>query len=715
MKRLTFLIAALILFSNICFAQQFPQLIPEKDTKGFKKTAPVVVNGDRVEYLQAKKQIIGTGNVKITYGDVTLTCEKITVFTEKKVGICEGNVKITQPLGVFEGESVEYDFVKKTGKIIDGNVASYPFYGHADRIEKESEKKVVFDGGSVTTCDLDEPHYRIQAKQVRLYLDDKVVAEHVLFFIGKIPVFYIPYYIQPIRDIKTKLSLIPGYENNWGYYVLGAYRFYRNELCKGYLRLDYRQNKGLAEGIDYEYNAKELGKGLARAYYAHEGDDLTMNKGTRRDDRWRLEYKHSADLTDDTQLMVELNKVSDRDMVRDFFYNEYAEGNEATNYASIINRQPNFSFEVLTKLRMNNFYTVTQKLPEVKLNIYNQKLGETQFYYQNNMSLTAFDKRYDEYVNLKAENAGRFDTYNKLSYAAKVLKSVFVTPYVATRQTYYSRNQWSATNLWREVYEYGVDLSTKFYRVFNINAEGIGIKGLRHIINPTVGFFSRHQPTISPTNLYQFDNIDALEKANRVPFSIENKLQTKRKSGDGYASVDILRFIVSSDFLFRSKKGGLWSKGDSKFTDVLFDLEIRPFDWIYAQSKVNMNTKDYSLNTATTDLVLKIEDKLKFALSHIYQHSDLGTSSQLTIDTRYDINKEWGIRMYQRFDPYLQKWQEQEYTLYKDMHCWLGEVTCNAKESGFSFWVTMRLKAFPDMPIGLKRSISRPTPGAEEL
>ena len=42
---------------------------------------PVIVNGDRVEFLQEEKAISAEGNVEVIYEDTKLTCNKIRVNT----------------------------------------------------------------------------------------------------------------------------------------------------------------------------------------------------------------------------------------------------------------------------------------------------------------------------------------------------------------------------------------------------------------------------------------------------------------------------------------------------------------------------------------------------------------------------------------------------------------------------------------------------------
>ena len=128
--------------------------------------------------------------------------------------------------------------------------------------------------------------------------------------------------------------------------------------------------------------------------------------------------------------------------------------------------------------------------------------------------------------------------------------------------------------------------------------------------------------------------------------------------------------------------------------------------------------KYLNIKTANTDVIYDPGKKIKFGIGHIYEDSDTDNISQFTFDVTYKINegwslgKGWTIRAYERFDTHEAKWQEQEYTIYKDLHCWLGEFTVNIKEGEWSFWVMFRIKAFPDLPIGLKRTYNRPSPGS---
>ena len=74
------------------------------------------------------------------------------------------------------------------------------------------------------------------------------------------------------------------------------------------------------------------------------------------------------------------------------------------------------------------------------------------------------------------------------------------------------------------------------------------------------------------------------------------------------------------------------------------------------------------------------------------------------------------MRAYERFNIGKGSFEEQGYTIYRDLHCWLLEFTYAIKQTSDkadnTFWVVLRLKAFPDTPIGLRRTYYRPQPGA---
>lgn len=700
---------AALFFITLCACPGF--------TQDFSSKEPIVVNGDHVEYLQDQKKVIGTGNISITYKDIVLTCEKVTVDLETHDAQAIGNVKITQKDAYFLGEKINYNFDTRAAAVDYGYLNAKPFYGRAESLGKEANKdEYVLKNGNVTTCDLDLPHYRIQAKQLKIYPGDKVVANNIVFYIGNLPVMYIPYYVQPLtEEKKSHITLLPGRSSDWGYYALTSYRYYLNDKFKGDILVDYRSKKGLAAGVN-QYMDTDAGRGAFKIYYTEENNSFAYEKTGPQTLRYRYQYRHKWDIKEaDTTAVMELNYLSDPDVIRDYFYTEYEElGANPDTYLSFITSKPDYTTEFLVRKRLNTFYTVVERLPEYSLDIMNYKIGNTNFYYTNNSSGV-----YLNLTNAKVPNAPtpkdvgtiRFDTYNQVSYAMRFFKTLSVSPYAGVRETYYSRNKWGDTNVTRTLFREGVDTSMRFYKVYNVNTNALGldINKIRHVISPSANYFHVHQPTVSPDNLTQYDEIDALDTQNGVTLSLENKLQTKRGAADSMASVDLLRFIVGTDYLFRLDKQSFEQKS-GKFDGINFKLELIPYSWLYINSDMHVNTKTSMIETMNVDFVAMGGDKWSLAAGQRYYDLTTGKSYQITMDARYKFNEKWSIRAYERFDLATKKFEQQEYTLSRDLHCWIADFTLDIDENfdNTTFWMIMRLKAFPNYPIGLKQTYSRP-------
>jgi len=259
---------------------------------------PVTVDGDKVEYFQAEKKVVAEGNVSATYKDMKLTCRKATVYTDTKLVQAEGDVTLTHENGVFKGEKVTYNFETKKASLENLSMKEVGlWYGGAKTGQKYADKSYLIEDGYITTCDLEEPHYKLESKRIKIYLDDKIVAKNVILKVKNTPLMYLPYYSHPLNDNRPRVTIIPGHSSDWGYYLLTAWRYEIPSLGTGRIHLDQRQLKGFASGIDTNYTLPgDLGDGKLRLYYTHEHDKVppgNIPAETWRE-RYRAQLKHKA-------------------------------------------------------------------------------------------------------------------------------------------------------------------------------------------------------------------------------------------------------------------------------------------------------------------------------------------------------------------------------------------------------------------------------------
>ena len=275
---------------------------------------------------------------------------------------------------------------------------------------------------------------------------------------------------------------------------------------------------------------------------------------------------------------------------------------------------------------------------------------------------------------------------------------------MGTRETYYQRIAGRQAGVFRQAWDGGFDVTTRFYRIFDFSSDAFGMEfnQLRHIISPSLKYGYAHPPTVSSSKLLQFDGIDSIGEANQIGLSLENKFQTKRRN----KTVDALRLIMGTDYLFniegRKRK---WS--DS----VTLDLEMLPYDWMRFESDAAFDRKKGNFSSANFDLRASGE-KISWGGGYRYERK---SSSQMTGEILFNLIKGWSFKVYERLQfkgNSLVK--EQNYVISKGLHCWILDINYNVlRERGESIWFTLRLKAFPEMGVDYNQNYHEPKPGSQ--
>ena len=686
---------------------------------------PIVVNGDKVQFDNVKRKVTGIGNVSITYKDMKMTCDKIVVDIDKKEGVAEGRITLYQEGNIFTADKAVYDFEAKRGHLTNSGMQMEPWYGKGESVDKVGDKVFKLNKSYVTTCDFEEPHYRIEARTIKIYLGDRVTAWHVLFYTGDTPIMYVPYYNHPLEDNLPQVAIVPGRNSEWGAFLLTSWRYYFHPDSKGHVHLDWRSRRGHAEGLDYKYRLGDFGEGYARVYFTHdrepdEGQELGEEMPS---ERWRGQLRHKWKVDENTFMLGEYHRLSDQDFIKDFYYKEeYELEEQPPTYLTLVGAEGNYATNILWEQKVNKFFTVTEKLPEINLDIRKMKLfNHLNLYYKNESSYTRAEVDYardtgrhetpgDNY------NATRIDSYNELSHPFRLLGFLSVDPYVGSRETFYTQDARGNGNVTRDILTAGVDFYTRFYKIYDLetNFLNFDIHRMRHLIIPSVQYSYVREPNLIPGELLQFDDLDTLDHTNAATLSLQHKLQTKRRTADGKMGVvDILSLITKSEYIFKDVAGI-----ENKLADYIeHELEIRPYEWMGIDVDTRFHRQKRRFDTVEADLSINKHPDLYFGLGWRYEKH---ANTQLTSQFIYEVNREdwkrhWAFNIYERYEIQEQKFQEQEYTITKDLHCWTGEMTCRVKnQQDYDFWVIFRLKAFPDLPFFFRTSYRGPDPGSTQ-
>ena len=213
------------------------------------------------------------------------------------------------------------------------------------------------------------------------------------------------------------------------------------------------------------------------------------------------------------------------------------------------------------------------------------------------------------------------------------------------------------------------------------------------------------------------DKIDSLEKENGIHCALENKLQTKRGPKGKKNVVDLVRFIWKFDFLFRMKKDKFEFEKTGKFRNFTFDLELRPYDWLYLDGEMEINTKNQAMKTGSFEATFHPRDDLRLNFGYRYEKRFPDPRNQFTFDLDYKITPKWQVGVYERIDFQRGKIEEQQFKVTRDLHCWEVEFVYdidggNFLKDNFTMWFAFKIKAFPDLQLGLSRSFKKRPPGS---
>lgn len=687
---------------------------------------PISINADTVEYAVNSKDVIATGNVEIIYKGAKLTCQKITVNTDTKDGIAQGGVRLDDASGVIEADKMNYNFQTKAGVMADAGFRANPYFGKVEKMKKNNEIEFVGFRTQMSTCSYDHPHYRIKSRKVNFLMGERVVGKDNLFTVGQktqFPLLYLPEFNRSLKEPYMHVQFSPGQSKAWGQYMLSAWRYNITENISGDILLDYRTSLGVAEGFITNYKSPNLGKGDFKFYYTQERDkskDLSSAVDIPKVfERYLIRWRHKWEVSPATNVIAEYHRMEDSKMMihgsgfnfmKEYFLREYEKDSLPLSYVQAQHLFGGSTLNLVVQPRVNRWTAQLEKLPELTYVLPTTQIAETPFYFEDLSSFV----NYDTVNGIPSSGASqinmtRFDTYNKVSAPVKL--SIFqFSPFVADRTTYYNGAVDGSSIAPRTVFYSGADLTTKFYKIFNVktNLFGLDVNGLRHIITPTLSYLFNNKPTIVNTKLKQIDGTDSIAVTNSASFGLQNKLQTKRNN----TTVDLLDFRINNTYTFRSNS----NKSGGTLSDFLLYLDFIPYSWLSLHSDAAISRNEHKFSTVNADLNFNFASERSIGIGERYVRRG---SKETILNLMWRLNPKWKFNFYGRYqfgnaENLSKGLREQQYTIIRDLHCWTTEFMYDVdKTRGHSLWLIFRLKAFPELQFEYDQQYHMPKPGSQ--
>ncbi|MCQ2572686.1 MAG: hypothetical protein MJ182_02195 [Treponema sp.] len=162
------------------------------------------IQGDKVTYDRITKMLYAEGNVHListgsSAGDENITANSLIFNTSTMEGVFDGG-------RVIQTQSDAINLPSGSTLVVFSNM-----FG------KSESNILAFKNASMTFCDDDDPHWKINATRMWLLSGGEFAFLNALLYVGKLPVFYLPAFYYP----KDELIFNPvlGYRYREGYYI----------------------------------------------------------------------------------------------------------------------------------------------------------------------------------------------------------------------------------------------------------------------------------------------------------------------------------------------------------------------------------------------------------------------------------------------------------------------------------------------------------------
>lgn len=619
---------------------------------------PYHITADSLSYDDTTKTYSARGRVTITRGNQSLQADAVNLNAETMEAEAWGNVRFTADQDWLTGTRLKMDLDQGTGILYDGTlfIKESHFYITGGRIEKTGEDSYYIDDGRFTTCDGDLPAWEITGKDLKVTIDGYGTVKHAAFWAKSVPLIYAPFFVFPAKTKRQTGLLVPqvSYSNRNGFEYRQPFFWAISDSSDATFYESYMVHRGFKHGLEYRYALAPRSKGTAMYdfLYDRQIDDGTVDdyEGFRGDTedrlnrkRWWFRTKNDQELPAGFRAKLDMDIVSDQDYLREFrsgyssfdstdSYFEKEFGRDLDDYTDTVrlnqlNLNRNWDqYSLNTDLRWyDNVITrkngdpdsTLQRLPHVQFDGSKQQLFVSPLYFD-------LESSYDYFWREQGTRGHRTDLHPRVYYPIQVFKYFDFEPSVGVRETLWQIERYEDEPLekedhffTREVLDFKADLSTEFWKTFNL--KGGNIDRVRHTVKPQVVY--DYIPVPDQEEFPNFEGIDRLEEENIVTYSVTNYFTTrsiKRPARDIETQIGSSNEPVSPLYLYRDvcrikfsqsydiEEAQRDNAADSRrpFSDVKGEIEFMPYGCLDLDADVSWSPYDNEFTRSNAILTL---------------------------------------------------------------------------------------------------------------
>ena len=245
------------------FQEPTEEKIPEEKEEYIEGKLSIDAGFVSYQTIEGEDVITAQEDVNLKYEDISLTANYLLIMLDKNELNAKEGVTFSIGEESYSCQSLNYNW--KTDKIImedftgetsGENIRGLVYY-RGGKMENFPDT-IEISSGFFTTCDLEDPHWHIEAEEITIYLEDKIVAKKVSWYEGNKKILSIPSFLIFLRG-KNQLPYVPdiGQSSSEGWFLKNRINYVKDAESYGSFYLDLMQKKGLGVGIEHTF---ELGE-----------------------------------------------------------------------------------------------------------------------------------------------------------------------------------------------------------------------------------------------------------------------------------------------------------------------------------------------------------------------------------------------------------------------------------------------------------------------
>jgi LPS-assembly protein len=655
----------------------------------------------------------------------------------------KGHVRIYRDMSLYITESGIYNTETKKIRASTGRTESQPYFLTGSHVTTISDDGYLIENGTFTTHDSPKADFRLHAKKIRLYEGDRVIFMNVTAYVGKVPVFWWPYLYQSL-DQAFSFTISPAYYSTWGPSVLTQVQFPITDNIEARLRLNYYGRRGPAIGFDpiINYGKDESSTAKLKTFFIQDQNPDINETNIPREgvpaSRYRVSLEDRTNFTDDIYGLANITKLSDQYVMQDFYQGEFRVDPVPDNVIAVAKTDDFYTLTAIERFQANEFFTTTERSPEVVLDIKRHSLFGGPIFYEGETGFANLRLEFPEGSGFENYGTYRFDTFHQLSYPNTYFGWLSIVPRVGYRGTYYGKTWDLGSTIFvppsnplepnfilppptlanpvkfdgdtfRSVFDTGAEASFKISRTWEgVQSRTLGLDGLMHVIQPFTDFsyvkedgpnptailgFDRFLPSTQPRALDfpQFTSIDSIADWTVWRVGVRNRLETRRDDRTT-TWLEVDSFV---DVQFQNPYQ------PTNYSNLVNNIRFTPLPWV--SLSVNSQVPAFAKGFTEVDTIAAVQPlaNLQLNVAHRYLNGNpfFQDSSLFVVGGYYRLNDNWGFGVQEQYEAETGLLEEQRYSVYRDLTSWVasfgGVIRDNSGVKEYGLLFTITLKAFP--------------------